>query len=118
MKVDLSYDRVLPQNIEAEQSVLGAILLDNEAISSALEILEPSDFYREAHRKIFNAMIELFERREPIDLITLTDYMRSAGILAEAGGEQYIALLATSVPTSANIRQHAKIVKEKAILRG
>lgn len=118
MKVDLSYDKVLPQNIEAEQSVLGAILIDNEAISSAIEILEPSDFYRETHRKIFSAMIELFERREPIDLITLTDYMRSTGILSEVGGEQYIALLATSVPTSANIRQHAKIVKEKSILRG
>jgi replicative DNA helicase len=118
VKIDISYDKVLPQNIEAEQSVLGAILIDNEAISSALEILSPSDFYRDNHRKIYSAMIELYERHEPIDLITITDYLRSTNLLDEVGGSEYMAFLATVVPTSANIRQHAKIVKEKALLRG
>ncbi len=118
MKIDVSYDKVLPQNIEAEQSVLGAILIDNEAMSIALEIIGPSDFYKDAHKKIFTAMIDLYEKHEPIDLITLTDYLRSTNLLDEIGGEQYMAFLATAVPTSANIRQHAKIVKEKALLRG
>jgi len=117
MRIDVSYDRVLPQNIEAEQSVLGAILIDNEAMSIALELIGPSDFYKDAHKKIFTAMIDLYERHEPIDLITLTDYLRSTNLLDEIGGEQYMAFLATAVPTSANIRQHAKIVKEKALLR-
>ncbi len=118
MKIDLSYDKVLPQNIEAEQSVLGAILIDSEAFSSVVEILGPQDFYRESHRKIFSAMVELYERHEPIDLITLIDYLKSINLLDEVGGAEYITSLATTVPTSANIRQHAKIVKEKALLRG
>jgi replicative DNA helicase len=116
--IDETVDRVPPQSIEAEQSVLGAILLDNEAILKALEIVSAEDFYREAHRKIFQAMVELFEKNEAIDLITVTELLRSKGQLDEVGGLSYLSSLVNTVPTSANVRYHAKIVREKALLRG
>jgi replicative DNA helicase len=110
-------DKLPPQNIEAEQAVLGAILFDNEALPKALEILSTEDFYRDNHRRLYSSMIELFERNEPIDMVTLTDYLRKNGLLDSIGGISYLSYLANSVPTSANIRHHAKIVREKAILR-
>lgn len=110
-------DKLPPQNIEAEQSVLGAIIFDNEALPKALEILSPEDFYRDNHRKLYSAMIELFEKNEPIDIVTLTDHLRKTGLLDSIGGISYLSSLANAVPTSANIRHHAKIVREKAILR-
>jgi replicative DNA helicase len=110
-------DKLPPQNIEAEQSVLGAIIFDNEAMAKALEILSPEDFYKDSHRRIFNSMIELFERNEPIDMITLSDHLKKAGIFESVGGISYLSYLANTVPTSANIRHHATIVREKAILR-
>jgi len=110
-------DKLPPQNIEAEQSVLGAIIFDNEALPKALEILSPEDFYRDNHRKLYSAMIELFEKNEPIDIVTLTDHLRKNGLLDSIGGISYLSSLANAVPTSANIRHHAKIVREKAILR-
>ncbi len=106
-----------PQNIEAEQSVLGGILIDNNAINKALEILTPSDFYREAHKKIFNAMIDISEKNEPVDLVTINELLRSSGELDNVGGPVYLASLADGVPTAANIGYYAKIVKEKAIVR-
>jgi replicative DNA helicase len=109
--------RVPPQNLEAEQSVLGAILLDNEAVDQALEILSGDDFYREAHREIFRAMVELADRSHPVDAITLTDALRSRGALETIGGAAYIAELAACVPTAANIAHYARIVREKAVLR-
>jgi replicative DNA helicase len=109
--------RVPPQNLEAEQSVLGAILLDNEAVDQALEILSGGDFYREAHREIFRAMVELADRSHPVDAITLTDALRSKGALETIGGAAYIAELAACVPTAANIAHYARIVREKAVLR-
>ncbi|HET6514125.1 MAG TPA: replicative DNA helicase [Thermodesulfovibrionales bacterium] len=115
---DLALDRLPPQNVEAEQSVLGAILLDNEAISKALEILSPDDFYREAHRRIFDAMIELYEKNEAIDLITVTDTLKRKNDLEAVGGVTYLSSVAGQVPTAANIRYHSKIIKEKALLRG
>lgn len=106
-----------PQNIEAEQSVLGAILLDGHAVDRALEILGPEDFYRDAHRKIFRAMMELNQRSEPIDVVTLANELTTAGVLEEVGGAAYLAELADKVPTAANLAYYAQIVREKSILR-
>jgi replicative DNA helicase len=116
--VDDILKRVPPQNIEAEQSVLGAILLDNDTINQAIEILTAEDFYRESHREIFRAMVALSERNQPVDAITLTDALRTAGALEAVGGAGYIAELAACVPTAANAGHYARIVREKALLRG
>jgi replicative DNA helicase len=109
--------RLPPQNIEAEQSVLGAVLLENEAINQALEILTPDDFYRETHREIFRAMMDLSDHNQPVDAITLTDALRTKGVLEQVGGPAYIAELADTVPTAANVAHYARIVREKAVLR-
>ncbi len=109
--------RLPPQSLEAEQAVLGAIILEGEAITKAIEILSPEDFYSERHRKIYQAMLELFDRNEPIDLITLTEHLRDKGELEDVGGVSYLGTLTTVVPTAANIRYHAKLVREKALLR-
>jgi replicative DNA helicase len=106
-----------PQSIEAEMSVLGGVLLENEAINRALEILTPEDLYRENHRKIFRAMIELSERREPCDLITLTSILKKKGELEEVGGGAYLATLVDYVPTAANIAYYCRIIKEKGLIR-
>jgi replicative DNA helicase len=109
--------KVPPQNLEAESSVLGGILLENDAINIVLELLRPEDFYRESHRKVFRAMIELTDRSEPVDLITLSEYLKSRGDLDAVGGSAYLASLADFVPTAANIAYYARIVREKSILR-
>ena len=110
-------DRLPPQNIEAEQSVLGAILLENEVLASVIEHLNPNDFYREAHKKIFVGMLDLFERSEPIDLITLTEQLTRKEHLEAVGGASYLSAIVSLVPTSANARYHSKIVKEKSVMR-
>jgi len=114
---DLSSHKIPPQNMEAEQSVLGGILIENEAINRVTEILAPEDFYRDAHRKIFNALIDLSERNEPADLVTMTNELRKKDELDAVGGASYVTSLIDSVPTAANIEYYARIVKEKAILR-
>jgi len=114
---DLSSHKLPPQNVEAEQSILGGILIANDAINKVMELLSPEDFYRDAHRKIFNSLINLSERDEPADLITLTNELRKMNQLDSVGGASYVASLIDSVPTAANIEYYAKIVKEKAILR-
>jgi replicative DNA helicase len=114
----LHIDRLPPQNLDAEQSILGAILIDNEALPKALEIIDPEDFYKNSHRKIFDAMIALFDKNEPIDLITLTDCLKRDDALEAIGGISYLSSLVNMVPTSANIKYHSKIVREKALLRG
>jgi replicative DNA helicase len=116
-ETDFSSHKLPPQHIEAEQSVLGGILIENEAINRVTEILDADDFYRDAHRKIFNALINLSERDEPADLITMTNELRKIDQLDSVGGASYLASLIDSVPTAANIEYYAKIVKEKAILR-
>ncbi len=116
-EADFSSHKLPPQHIEAEQSVLGGILIENEAINRVTEILDADDFYRDAHRKIFNALIDLSERDEPADLITMTNELRKTDQLDSVGGASYLASLIDSVPTAANIEYYAKIVKEKAILR-
>ncbi len=114
---DTDIRKVPPQNLEAERAVLGAILMDNETVYTVMEILEPSAFYQPSHRLIFSTMLDLSERGEPIDIVTLTDRLRSAGSLDKAGGPDYIPTLADEVPTSAGVANYAKIVKEKATLR-
>ncbi len=110
--------RLPPQNIEAEESVLGGVLLENGALDRALELVEPDDFYREAHRKIMRAMLSLHERNEPVDLVTLSDELRRRGDLQDVGGSPYLVELAEKVPTAANVAHYARIVRERAILRG
>jgi replicative DNA helicase len=110
-------ERVPPQNLEAERSVLGGILLENRAMPNVVEILREEDFYRDAHRKIYQAMVDLSERNHPVDLITLTEEVNRKGSLQEVGGAVYLASLADEVPTAANILYYAKIVKEKSVLR-
>jgi replicative DNA helicase len=115
--LDDNLRKVPPQNLEAEASVLGGILLENDAVNRVLEVLRPEDFYRESHRKIFRAMIELSDRNEPVDLITLSDCLKGKGDLEAVGGTSYLASLNATVPTAANIAYYARIVREKAILR-
>jgi replicative DNA helicase len=106
-----------PQSLEAEMSILGGILIDNDAINRVLEMLTPEDFYRESHRKIFQAMMKLSDTREPCDLITMTDMLKKAGELEEVGGAAYLATLVDYVPTAANISYYCKMVKEKSTNR-
>ncbi len=115
--IDDNLRKVPPQSLEAESSVLGAILLDNEAINLVLELLQPEDFYRESHRKMFRAMIELSDRSEPVDVITLSDCLKNRGDLDAVGGSAYLTSLNDFVPTAANVSHYARIVREKAILR-
>lgn len=110
-------DRVPPQNIEAEQSVLGAMLIEKEAIPKVMEILRDTDFYREAHRVIFNAMLELYNKNEAVDMITVTEILKRDNKLEDVGGIAYVTSLANAVPTAANITYHASIIEEKSILR-
>lgn len=109
--------RLPPQNMDAELSVVGAMLLDNEAVGKVLEILIPDDFYRESHRKIFEAIIELYQRSEPSDIITVTNVLKSQGVLDSMGGPAFLAGLIEKVPTSANVIYYAKIVHQKSVLR-
>jgi len=115
--MDLLAQRLPPQNLEAETSVLGAVLLENEALNRLLEILREDDFYREAHRRIFSAILHLYEHSEPVDLITLSEVLKTRGELDDVGGVEYLNSLVNAVPTAANISYYAKIIKEKAILR-
>lgn len=110
-------DRTPPHNIEAEQSVIGAIFLEPEAFSTASEILLPEDFYRAGHQRIFAAMMTLADRGEPIDVVTVTSYLNDMKQLEEAGGVTYLTQIAESVPTAANIEYYSRIVEEKALLR-
>ncbi len=116
--LDLSDPKLPPQNLEAEQSVLGAILLENSSMAKAMEILTEEDFYRTAHRRIFAGMLELSEASEVIDQITLTERLSLKGELEAVGGAAYLAELVQAVPSAANVRYHSKIVRDKALLRG
>lgn len=115
--MDLLAQRLPPQSLEAEVSVLGGVLLENEALNRALEVVNEGDFYREAHRQIFSALLHLYERNEPADLITLSEVLKKRDALEEVGGIEYLNFLVNSVPTAANIAYYAKIIKEKSILR-
>lgn len=109
--------KVPPQNIEVEQSILSAILIENNTLPEVLEVVSEKDFYREAHRKIFAAMLDLFERNEPADLITITNILKEQGRLESVGGASYLAELVDTVPMATNAAHYAKIIREKATLR-
>jgi replicative DNA helicase len=114
---DPFFEKGLPSNVEAERSILGAILLDNTVCNQAIELLRREDFFLDSHRRIFEKMIALTDRAAPIDLITLTDELRRAAEFEQVGGATYIASLIDGVPRTDNIEPYAKIVKEKAMLR-
>lgn len=109
--------RIPPQNVEAEQSVLGTILLSDHSLSSVLELLVSNDFYKESHKLIFEAMIVLFENNEPQDIITVSNLLRDQNNLEKAGGVAYLATLTSIVPVTANLFHYAKIIRQKAVLR-
>lgn len=117
MESALGFERVPPQSLEAEKAVLGSVMLDNESIGKAIEMIDPSHFYRTSHQKIFAAALNLYERNEPVDLITLSEELKRQKILDEIGGSYYLTELAESIPSSANVEYHARIVLEKAVLR-
>lgn len=114
---DVSLEKVPPQSLEAEIAVLGSMLIEEEAIGQAIEIVNSSSFYKDAHRKIFQAIIDLFNANKAVDLITLTEELKRNASLDEVGGAVYLTELTAAVPTAANVQHYAKIVKEKAILR-
>ena len=109
--------RIPPQNIEAEQSVLGSMLLDKDVIPVVTEILKSEDFYRDDHKEIFEVVMDLFDKGEPVDLITVSECLKSRGTLDNLGGIEYLTNMATAVPTTANVRYYARIVEEKSVLR-
>jgi len=106
-----------PQNLEAERALLGGMLIDNDAIPRAIEVLREDDFYREAHREIFKAVLALYAINEPSDLLTITNYLKKEKKLNEVGGAKYLATLIDEVPTSAHASHYAKIIRQKSILR-
>jgi replicative DNA helicase len=115
--VDLSSHRIPPHNLDAEMSVLGAILHDNLSLGSVLEIIEAGDFYSDAHRRIFLAIIAMSDRNEPADLITLGNFLRDKKCVEQIGGMAYLSDLVDSVGSAANIAHYARIIKEKAVAR-
>ncbi len=110
-------ERTLPHNLEAERSVLGAILVHNDAFNLAAQVIDSGDFYRDAHRRIFDRMVALNERHDAIDFVTLKEELARAGELDEVGGPAYVASLADGVPRATNVEYYARIVKEKSTLR-
>ena len=110
-------ERMPPHNLDAEQAILGAVLLDREALGMAREIIEDAEFYRKEHRLIFTAMCQLYEADQAIDVITVADALEKEGQLAEVGGLDFLTALAASVATAANVTYHSRIVREKAVLR-
>jgi replicative DNA helicase len=113
----MASDRIPPHNLDAERAVLGGMLLDNGVIPRALDLVGEHDFYRHSHGKILSAMLEIYGRNEPVDLLTVTDELKKQDQLNKVGGIGYVSCLVDDVPTAANIEYHARIVREKAILR-
>jgi len=109
--------RIPPNSMEAEQSVLGSMLLDKEAVAAAAEVLHGEDFYSDAHREIYEAILDIYDRGMPVDLVTLAEALRQRGTLESVGGGTYISDLSMSVPSTANVRYYVRIVEEKAVLR-
>src|ERR1022692_870858 len=114
---DVTLERPLPSNIEAERCILGAVLLDNHVLNTAVERLRSEDFFLSQHRHIFERMIQLAEKRHAIDTVTLMEDLSSHGVLEASGGVAYISQLADGLPRVTNVEHYARIVKEKAVLR-
>ena len=110
-------EKILPQDIEAEKAVLGAILIDNEVLSTVVEVLDSNDFYRESHRIIFKTMLDLYENHKAIDLITVVDSLKKENQLETVDGIAYVTALSSAIATAANVKYHTQIVYEKAVLR-
>jgi replicative DNA helicase len=117
MPAEATLERPMPQNLDAERSILGAILLDNHALNAAIESIKPEDFFLEQHRRVFNQMIALGESQQAIDLVTLTESLHRVGELEASGGAPYLAALADGMPRVSNVEHYARIVREKALLR-
>jgi replicative DNA helicase len=117
MESTFQMQRIPPHSLEAEQSVLGSMLLDKEAVAAAAEVLRSDDFYSEAHKEIFEAILDIYDRGTPVDLVTLAEALRQRGTLESVGGGVYISDLSMSVPSTANVRYYIRIVEEKATLR-
>ena len=117
MATNTDIRKIPPQNLDAERAVLGAILMDNDSIYSVMEVITPDFFYQPGHRLLYSTMLDLNERGEPIDILTLTEKLRSSGNLEKAGEASYISTLAEDVPTSAGIAHYARIIREKSTLR-
>ena len=114
---DTTLERLPPQSLEAEQAVLGALLVSGDGISRVVDLLEPEFFYRKAHQVIYAAMLDLYEDNEPIDIVTVSQFLKDDGKLEGVGGKQYITDLSLSVATTANLEYYGKVVQEKALLR-
>jgi len=114
---DAGIAKIPPQNIEAEQSVLGSLLLDKEALIKVADFLKSDDFYRDDHKVIYEAILKLYEKRKPIDVLTLTDILEKEKKLKSVGGASYLTTLVNSVPTAANVVTYAQIIQQKATLR-
>jgi replicative DNA helicase len=114
---DISLEKTLPSNLEAERSILGAILLDDKAVLSVFENIRPQDFYLESHRRVFEKMVLLMNTSRPIDLVTLKDELQRANELESVGGAAYLASLTDGLPRALNIEHYARIVREKSTLR-
>jgi len=110
-------EKLPPQNIEAEMAVLGCMLIEEDAIGLAVENLSAEDFYKDAHKKIFSSIVQLYDQRKAVDLITLIEKLRNEGVLDEVGGASYLTALTNTVPTAANVSHYSRIVKEKNVLR-
>jgi replicative DNA helicase len=110
-------DRLPPQNLDSEQAVLGSILIDRDAIIEVADFLNPEDFYRQAHGRVFAAMLDLFEHREPIDVVTVAEALERAGELEAVGGPSYLSQLGNDTPTAVHVAQYGRIVERKALLR-
>jgi replicative DNA helicase len=110
-------DRLPPQNLDSEQAVLGSILIDRDAIVEVADFLHPEDFYRQAHGRIFEAMLGLFEHREPIDVVTVAEALERDGQLETVGGASYLSTLGNDTPTAVHVTQYGRIVERKAVLR-
>lgn len=117
MSDSILLDRVPPQNLDAERSTLGAMFLEKDAIYRAMEILKPDDFYKEAHRIIYQVVLDLVNRGEPVDLVTVTEELRQKSALEKVGGVTYLTELASAVPTAAHVEYYSRIVEEKSLLR-
>lgn len=117
MSIMETMSRMPPHNMEAEQSVLGCMLLDKESVATATDFLNSDDFYADAHKEIFDSMVEIYDRGEPVDLVTVTEQLRQRGTLEAVGGVAYLSDLSMAVPSTANIKYYVDIVEEKAILR-
>lgn len=114
---DTTLERLPPQSLEAEQAVLGALLVSGDGISRVVDILDPEYFYRKAHQVVYAAMLDLYEDNEPIDIVTVSQFLKDEDKLDQVGGKQYITDLSLSVATTANLEYYGKVVQEKALLR-